>query len=147
MTRRKKQIEELLSNIRYFKQKIFIGTPPNIKNDGITASQWFVLRYLAKNEGAALKEAAKSLGITSSAATQLVVSLVRKGYVIRETGKKDRRELRLMLSEKSKKHIAELRNNRIKKLEHIFNVLNDEEFESYCRLFNKIAQSLAADEK
>lgn len=52
-----------------------------------------------------------------------------------------------MLSEKSKKHIAELRNNRIKKLEHIFNVLNDEEFESYCRLFNKIAQSLAADEK
>lgn len=145
MVQRKKQIEELLGNIRSFKQKMFANASSN--NNGITASQWFMLRLLNKKEGATLKEMAKSLGITSSAATQLVGALVRKGYIVREIGAKDKREIRLMLSEKSKKHIAELRSKRLQELSHIFDVLTDEEFGSYCRLCNKVAQNLAAKEK
>ncbi len=101
-----------------------------------------MLHYINKNEGATVKELAQSLSMTSSAATQLIEALVQKGYIIRKTGTDDKRELKLMLSDKSKKHMEELRNKRIEEMEHIFNVLTDEEFESYCGLCNKVAESL-----
>ena len=147
MIQRKKQIEKLLGNIQSLKRKIFFGVACNLKNGHIPSSQWFVLQHLNKSEGTTLKELARSLSMTSSAATQLVEALVRKGYIIKKIGTNDRRELRLMLSDKSKKHIDELRSNRIQEMEHIFDVLTDDEFELYCHLCNKVAESLMIKEK
>jgi len=144
---RKKQIEKLLESIQSLKRRIFFGACRNLKNGNIPASQWFVLQHLNKRQGTTIKELAMSLSVTSSAATQLVEALVQKGYIIRKVGTNDRRELRLMLSDKSKKHIDELRGNRIQEMQHIFDVLTDEEFESYCRLCNKVAESLTVKEK
>lgn len=147
MIQRKKQIEKLLENIQSLKRKIFFGVACNLKNGHIPSSQWFVLQHLNKSEGTTLKELAQSLSMTSSAATQLVEALVQKGYILRKIGTNDRRELKLMLSDKSRKHIEELRNKRIQGMEHVFDVLNDEEFKSYCRLCSKVAESLAVKEK
>jgi len=147
MMQRKEQIEELLENIQAFKRKIFFGIDCNKKNGHITASQWLVLRHLCKGEGSTLKEVALALSITSSAATQLVDALVQKGYIIRKIGADDKRELKLMLSNKTKRRIKELRKNRIQKMGHIFDALNDREFKLYCSLCNKIAESLTAKQK
>jgi DNA-binding MarR family transcriptional regulator len=144
MIQRKKQIEKLLANIQSLKRKIFFGADCNLKNDHITTSQWFVLQHLNKSEGTTLKEVACSLNMTSSAATQLVEALVQKGYIIRKTSTDDRRELKLMISDKSKKHIKEIGSKWIQELEHIFDVLTDDEFGSYCSLCDKVAKSLAS---
>ncbi len=141
---RKKYIEELLENIQVLKHKLFSGAVCYLGEGSITASQWLVLRQIQQHEGTTLKEIAQSLAMTSSAVTQLVEVLVGKEYVIKKTNADDRRELKLMLSEKSRKHIASLREKRIGDMENIFNTLNDKEFEEYCRLHAKIAQHMAS---
>jgi DNA-binding MarR family transcriptional regulator len=147
MMQRKKQIEKLLEDTRMLKRKMLFGMAGHLKDGHITASQWLVLRYLRKSEGTTLKEIAQTLNMTSSAATQLVKSLVQKGYVIRKTSRDDKRALNLSLSDKSKKRMEALRRERIQEMEHVFDILTDAEFEAYCRLHEKIAESLAVRKK
>ncbi|MDR3559204.1 MAG: MarR family transcriptional regulator [Candidatus Pacebacteria bacterium] len=144
MVRRKKQIEKLLEDIQVLKRKILARTSSSLKSTHITASEWLVLQYLRKNEGATVKEIARTLSMTSSAATQLVESLVQKKYVVRKTNSDDKRALALSLSDKSKKHLGTLWEKRVEIMAHVFDALTDTEFESYCRLFDKIARNLAA---
>lgn len=144
MIQRKKQIEKLLEDLQVMKRKMIAGTSFHPKSTHITASQWLVLQYLRKNEGATIKEVARTLGMTSSAATQLVEPLVQKGYIDRKTSSGDKRALNLSLSEKSKKRMEALRKKRILDMEHAFDMLTDMEFESYCRLLGKIAEGLVS---
>lgn len=147
MIQRKKQIEKLLEDFQVMKRKMIAGASSHLKSTHITASQWLVLQYLRKNEKVTIKEIAKALSMTSSAATQLVESLVQKGYVIRKTSSDDKRALSLSLSGKSKKRMETLRRKRIQDMEHVFDVLTDKEFESYYYLLNKITESLVTGEK
>jgi DNA-binding MarR family transcriptional regulator len=147
MAERRKSIEILLEDIQALKKRVFFGAASNCQTGRITASQWFVVRHLGKSAGTTLKEVAQSLNVTSSAATQLVEALVRKGYIVKKIGSPDRRELELRLSDKSKKHLAELRRKRLAEMTKIFGVLTDQEFSAYCRLFNKVAASLSSKEK
>ncbi len=148
MTQRRKQIEKLVEDFHTIKRKMSIGVASHcLKGTHITASQWLVLQHLRKNEKVTIKELAKALSITSSATTQLVESLVQKKYVIKKTSSDDKRALSLSLSEKSKKRMEALRNKRIQYMEHIFDVLTDDEFESYCYLLNKIIENTIVVEK
>lgn len=147
MMQRRKQIEKLLENIQVLKRKMLSGSACYLKGGHVTASQWLVLQYLRKNEGATIKEVARTLDMTSSAATQLVEPLVQKGYIARKTSSGDKRALNLSLSEKSKKRMEVLRKKRILDMEHVFDMLTDVEFESYCRLLDKIAEGLVYKKK
>ena len=147
MLQRRKQIEKLFEDLQVLKRKMIAGASSHIERTHITASQWLVLQYLRKNEGTTIKEIAKALSVTSSAATQLVESLAQKGYIDRKINSDDKRALSLSLSDKSKKRMETLRKKRIYDMEHIFDVLTDAEFESYCYLLNKITESLVAGEK
>lgn len=140
--KRKKQIEKLLENIQILKHRLFFGISNQINKGDITSSQWLVLRQIQKNKGTTLKEIAKTLSMTSSAATQLVEALVQKGYVVKKTNSHDKRELKLILSNKSKKHMLLMRKKRAKEMENIFSVLTDKEFIEYFRMLEKVVKSL-----
>lgn len=144
---REKQIEKLLEDIQALKRRLLFGKTCQLSDGPITPSQWLVLRHLRQSEGTTLKKIAQELGMTSSAATQLVGALVKKGYIIRKTDTSDRRALQLRLSQKSEKHITTMRTKRIKEMGDIFSKLTNREFETYCRLHAKIAVSLTAKDK
>ena len=147
MIQRKKQIEKLFEDLQVLKRKMIAGASSHMERTHITASQWLVLQYLRKNDRVTIKEIAQTLSMTSSAATQLVESLVHKGYVDRKTNSDDKRARSLSLSDRSKKRMEMHRRKRIQDMQHVFDVLTDEEFKSYCYLLNKITESLVAGEK
>ena len=141
MLNRKKHVEELMDGAQFFKRRASLLQRSD--RTGITGSQWLVIAYISHNEGTTTADAAEALNLTGSAVTQLVNSLVLKGYIKRTQDPKDRRAHRLTLSSASKKRIAEFKKKRIAMMLKMFKILNDKEFAQYCSLNKKIASSLA----
>ena len=138
MATRKKLVEEIIASFHAIKNKMH----PRIMQLGgkgsITHSQLFVLAIIEQHHDIGVKEISKKLNISSSATTQLIDALVNNGYVIRKTDSKDRRALLLGLSTKGQKHIANLKNKRIKMISDLFDVLTDKELEIYLMLHKKM---------
>ncbi|MHB0865344.1 MAG: MarR family winged helix-turn-helix transcriptional regulator [Minisyncoccota bacterium] len=110
----------------------------------ITPSQWSVLMFMEERSESTIKDVAQALGITSSAATQLVDGLVSSGYVARETHVEDRRAVTLTLPKKTKTQVKKMKERGIQKFLEIFQVLSDEEFDQYLALNKKIVRGFLA---
>ncbi|XUW99819.1 MAG: MarR family transcriptional regulator [Dehalogenimonas sp.] len=106
--------------------------------DPLAHSQWLALRLISHQEGIGIKELAAHMGISSSAATQLVDSLVGRGMLLRQPSPDDRRALRLSLPEQSRQQIEALRTQRLERICAIFSPLDDNEFQTLIGLLDKV---------
>jgi DNA-binding MarR family transcriptional regulator len=141
MVNRKNIIEDLLQNLHAMKHKLMVGY--TAKNElGITPSQGFVLLFVAKNNSTNVKAIAETLRITSSAATQLIDGLVDNGYLIRKGAPDDRRVIALSLSEKAKKMFNEFKEQGLRKMMKLFDVLTDDELTQFAALNKKITENI-----
>ncbi|MGE5618000.1 MAG: MarR family winged helix-turn-helix transcriptional regulator [Sphingomonadaceae bacterium] len=66
----------------------------------VTPSQLVALRYLSLNESSLMSDVAEGLGISFPAATKTIDRLVRKGLASRSEDQRDRRVVRIRLTEK-----------------------------------------------
>ncbi|WP_158513482.1 MarR family winged helix-turn-helix transcriptional regulator [Dehalogenimonas formicexedens] len=101
-------------------------------------SQWLALILISRQEGIGIKELAAQLGISSSAATQLVDGLVAKGVILRQTSPDDRRALRLSLPEESRQKIEAMKVQRLERFCAVFSSLDDDEFRTLIGLLDKV---------
>jgi DNA-binding MarR family transcriptional regulator len=138
MTYRKNQIENLIQMFHVIRRKTLTGTFMLSPQNQIPNSQWIILHIVFHNEGIGIKELSTTLGISSSAATQLVDSLVKQGHLVREVSPDDRRALKIKLSVKTKKAINKSKTEAFAKVDSLFDVLSDEELQTYCDLSKKI---------
>lgn len=138
MKDRTQLIEKIFEDIHTIKHEITGEIQFAFGDAQITHSQWFVLHLVKKNKDINIKDLAKLLDITSSATTQIVNSLVKKGLLARKRNPDDRRTLKIGLSERSKKQFDSMKDKRFKTLFSLFDVLDNDELLRYCELNNKI---------
>ena len=76
---------------------------------GLTPAQWSVLRYLSRANrfSRTVSAFAEFHGTTRGTASQTVKGLVNRGYLIRTRSERDGRSVRLDLTEKGKKALAD----------------------------------------
>jgi DNA-binding MarR family transcriptional regulator len=139
MLQRKTQIESILQSIHAIKHQLLTGNYILSPHNQIPGSQWIVLRIVFQNEGIGIKELSGFLGISSSAATQLVDSLVKKGLLIREQSPDDRRALKIRLTAKTNELIENAQSRVLEKVHSLFDGFSDEELQQYCDLSSKFA--------
>lgn len=113
------------------------------KTEAVTPSQWAVLEALLKLTTAGVKEIATVLGITSSAATQLIGGLVEKGYLIRQDNVDDRRAQVVQLAPEHRHCLAGLKIKMMNRFTILFDGLTDKELAHYAALNQKIADSIS----
>lgn len=113
----------------------------------ITHSQWGALMSIERSGESTVRDVAKTLGVTSSAATQLVDGLVQSGYVQRQASPKDRRTVILTLTKKTKVQVDNMKKERLRKFLKFFEVLDDREFNQYIALNKKIVERLLKNKK
>lgn len=77
-----------------------------LSEHGITIGQSFILLSLNERDGQNVKELAEKLAIDSSAITGLVDRLEKEDLVERRADERDRRALRIHLTEKSAKLVS-----------------------------------------
>jgi DNA-binding MarR family transcriptional regulator len=142
MLDRKNQIERILQSFQATKHKLFTGTIILSARNQIPNSQWIVLRIIEQNEGIGVKELSRMLGISSSAATQLIDPLVKKGHLICEKSPEDRRALKMRLTDEAKELINVTKIQASQKAYSFFDVLTDEELQTFCELSIKVVKNI-----
>lgn len=143
MPKRIQLIEEILHSFHSIRNITKTKAASLSHQNRITHSQWFVLKIIEHYKSKSIKDIAETLGISSSAATQLVDGLVQSGFVTRKEDPNDRRLVQLELSPKGKKHLATTKEKRITEMANIFGSLTDKELEELVRLHKKIASKFS----
>lgn len=139
---RKEKVEKLIGNLQPLRHAMTLPVTKHVGMPKITPSQWGVLLLIEQFGGSTVNSVAKTLGITSSAATQLIDGLVANEYLERLTNPHDRRELTLTFSKKTKIRIDKMKKDVLLKFMNFFEVLNDQEFDQYILLNQKIIDRL-----
>ena len=145
MKDRRKLIEKSIESIYAIKSKIVAEMHLYFNVMQITHSQWMVLQIVKKNVNISIKDLAGILGITSSATTQIVDSLVNKEFLLRKRNPDDRRVLKVALTEKSSTQLDLLKSKSFSTLSSLFDALDDDELLVYCELSNKIKGSISTE--
>ncbi len=140
MTDREQKIKKLLEGFYSLRRHMTFRPKGLVAASRITPSQWRVLMCIEQRGESTVKDVAKALDMTSSAATQLVDGLVASGYVLRRIHTKDRRAVVLTLSAKTKTHVEKMKKQAVQEFLKFFAVLDDKEFNQYFALNQKIVQ-------
>jgi len=148
MINRKKTIEEILEAFHLIKRKSMnmTGNFAKVTDFNIMGSQWLVLHIVRRENGVGVKEIAKEMHVSSSAATQLVDALVARGFLVKETSSLDRRAINLKLSDQMEAKFAAMKTIGLKHAAKLFTALDDNELSSFLLFCNKITENnLGAD--
>jgi DNA-binding MarR family transcriptional regulator len=142
MNARREKIEELVESLQALRRGMIGHATHHSPAPALPPSQWIALIYIKQHAPTSVKEVARALTITSSAATQLIDSLVENGYVVRTQDPRDRRGVSLTPSKKTRGHVAKMRRAAVRKFERMFSSLSDREFNQYCALSKKMITSM-----
>jgi DNA-binding MarR family transcriptional regulator len=134
-------IAQLMESLNAIRNKLVADAHSDFDGEQIRHSQFLVLHIVRQHEGIGVKELAKLLGVTSSAATQLVDGLVKKGFITREESLQDRRVSVLRQSDEGRRRIEQKQSQLAEKMSSLFEVLSDAELAEYCELNRRIAES------
>ncbi len=144
---RKKLIEKIIKNVSVIKNKIFGHMLIFFNEIQATHSQWLVLGIVKRHKSINIKELAKLLDITSSAATQIVNGLVNKGLLQRKRNPEDRRFLKIALTEEANNQFDSIKKKNFDALSSFFDVLSNDELAEYCELNSKITKRILTEDQ
>lgn len=108
------------------------------KEQGGSFIQFETLRYVREKGSARMHDVARHFLITPPAATLLVDGLVKQKMLIRAFDAKDRRTVRIKLTDYGKKFIVRSMTRRLGELKRVFGVLSPGEREHLAAILKKI---------
>ncbi len=134
-------IIDVFDSYRYMRHAFMPPKPVNASPNAPTRAQLGILFVVAQGKALSIKELAEQLCMTSSAATQLVDSLVQLALISRTEDADDRRKIRLILTKKGEKLLKEAREQRLKALTQILSPLTDNELKQLAVLQQKLSRT------
>lgn len=144
MSSRKEKVEAFLIDLQSLRRAMTFKVAGSAKLPRITPAQWGAFMVIEVRGESTVKEVAKALGITSSAATQLVDGLVEGGYVAKKEDSEDRRAVTLTLSKNAAAQVEKMKKRGVLKFLKLFEGLTDAELDQYLALNRKIVRKFLA---
>lgn len=109
----------------------------------LTPAQFSVLFYLIRNENCSVSEVARYLRISKPNMTPLLDRLIDLGYIQRTRDMKDRRVIRLRLTERGKSFYDSMKEANLKIVRDIFQNYDNQELEMLQRYSRELLDSLS----
>ena len=141
--KREQTIQEIAENIVFIWRNIAGRRRVPTGDHGISRVQGVVLTIAGKHEGLSIKDVAERMGISGSAATQLVDSSVREGLLSRDVDSNDRRVMRISLTPVGRSRLEKYREARIEAMSELLGALGSREIETFRDLLKKIVAGSA----
>lgn len=113
----------------------------------ITIPQMIILNLLREKDYCMMSEIAKTLSVTTSAATGIVDRMVKANLLKRVSHEKDRRVINIEITDKGKRIIDDIQKLRYKMMMDIFSKLKPIERERYLETIKKIYRILTEESK
>lgn len=137
---RKQLIEEFMGSVRALGRALWADRADCFKHYKLHPGQVRVLYFVLRQQHVAVKDVAKVLGTSASAATQLVDSLVKAGFLARVSDPSDRRRVVLTLSAKGRAKFEKFRGEHLAMVAKAFTPLTDGELSTLIRIHRKVAE-------
>lgn len=135
---RRDEIDHILHNIHSINH-VFMSNLHDIgKKHGITMTQGFVMKLISKKKPTTTIDIAKHLGISMSAATQIVDGLIKSNLVIKSVNDNDKRISNIELSPVSKQKISNLKRQTASNMIDFFDTLSDDEIYDFITITDKL---------
>lgn len=149
MPNRKQTVSKILGSFQIIRrallQQVAEHQSCHEPRDSISLAQQMTLLTVAARGAMSVKDIAAARMISSSAATQVVNSLVDKGLLVRSQDTRDRRATVVTLGERYEQLVATRTENAATYLKPVFDALTTEELQEYERLNRKLVDSLRHD--
>jgi len=113
-----------------------------ISGKRLTLPQFNLLRLVAATDAHTISEVALFLGVTKAAASKAVDKLVRRKLLHRREGHPDRREIRLSLTQFSRRLLAAYEERKERKLTSIFRGFGKDELRRTANLLDRLSVEL-----
>ena len=91
---------EILISLRKIIQATDLHSRSLSKNFGLTGPQLVILETVSSHESISITGLAKSISLSQATVTDIINRLVKNGYLIKRKSEKDKRQVRISLSEK-----------------------------------------------
>ena len=136
---RRQLIERLISGMMNMRQADRdAGHNGILQKHGLSSPQMPVVMLVAQAGQVSVKDIASRFNITSSAATQLVQTLIRHDILRKTTDTQDRRVVRIEFTAKGKRTFSALRSNMLVEIEKVFKPVPDRELTEMISSFEKV---------
>jgi len=144
---RRELLQTLAEKMAAIMRRVHSGQGFRFSDFTLRPPQVRILFYIARgNEDVAVKDLAETMGVTPGAVTQLVDGLVDMALVRREADTRDRRVVRIKLTDLAVSKLAEFRKNYLTATSQVFDVLTDEEIRELVGLLEKVDAGLTRRE-
>lgn len=114
----------------------------NQLNTDITIDQWVVLKYIGENAGSSQSEIAQDAAKDAPTTTRIIDQLIKKGLVLREADKTDRRKLKIRVTKHGEKLIDRVLPEILQHRQNATRGLKAKELNDLVKSLNKILQNL-----
>ena len=146
MTNRKQTISKILGSFQIIRRAMLqqVAEQQSCKSNdnNVSLAQQMTLLTIAARGVMSVKEIAAARMISSSAATQVVNSLVDKGLLLRSQHTQDRRASVVTLGPQYEQRVAAHTKNAATWLTPMFDALSADELQEYERLNQKLVDAL-----
>lgn len=109
---------------------------------GLTLSQFKLLKMVALTDAQTITDVALFLGVSNAAASKAVDKLVRRKLLRRSEGQPDRREIRLSLTDSSRRLLLAYEARKDRKLTRIFRQFLAKDLSRAARLLDRLSAGL-----
>ncbi len=142
MNERQKLVGEFLRGLGTLKRLLMTSAPgkKGERGDCPTRAQTATLMVISHYGPQTIKDLAERFGMSPSAVTQTVDGLVDEGYLVRQEGETDRRQVFVSLTAKGKAMATEAKKEQVRTVTKLLKPLSDEELIVLLTLHRKIAR-------
>ncbi len=113
-----------------------------VSGQQLTLSQFRLLKLVAVADAHTISDVGLFLGVSNAAASKAVDKLVRRKLLRRKEGQPDRREIRLSLTESSKRLLAAYEQRKKRKLSEVFRSFTGDELQRTTNLLDRLSAGL-----
>lgn len=116
---------------------------PNVLSHGrVTIPQMFIMEALLSKKECNMTELAKMLGVTKSAVTGVIDRLIKERLVQRSRPERDRRVVKIHLTEKGAQLSKKLRDFQLRVIADLFSNINVNERTQYLHILQKVQKNI-----
>lgn len=137
--------KNLLMDINYTARLIHRQGRDLLEELGLHWGQPPLLAYLDEKEGASQQEIARALDIRPATLTKMVGRLEEEGYLVRRKDDKDRRLVRVFLTDRARRSLGRLYADMDKKEKEALASFSPQEKDQLARLLKKLRGNLGQD--
>ncbi|RAI82936.1 MarR family transcriptional regulator [Macrococcoides goetzii] len=136
------QIKEIRRLTRSLSRSLVVSEKEGASCCGLPILQSHILIELGEKNGLSLNELSKQLATEKASLSRAVQALVEKGYVSRNTERKDRRAISIQLTDKGQKSVNDITKDMNRYTEEVINQFDESEIEDLMYYLKKLDNAL-----